>query len=1638
MRRNKDKSAKQERVQVSVRIRPFNDSEKELDPTTPIKSIDQKNNSLRIQKDYDTKSFSYDHIYPEESNQAEIFEETSKNVVKSVLAGYNGTIFAYGQTGTGKTYTMVGEFGDEINKGIIPRAFDYIFENVKQDKEYKYNIKISFIQIYLEHIQDLIDPIQKDIRIRESPEEGVYLEGVKWIEVKSTQDCALQFLKGVKNRATESTIMNKDSSRSHAILIAKIEKSIVLSKEKMEELRKESNEKIKAERSMTNSFLYLVDLAGSERVKKTKAVDMRLEEAKKINFSLLTLGKCINALAEGNTSFISYRESVLTRLLQESLGGNAKTSLIVTVSPSNYNADETLSSLNFAQRAMKVKNKPVLNVSLDYHALYIKLQEDFDKLNDKYAELQTKYEKLQEENLKIKNGEAFVEIQKRSMNQNLGEDFMDNNNNKNYLNNNATKEKQKFKEEIKKLEQFYKDVINKKVKEYESVLQDIDKMILEKEQTIEKLVEDNKVLNDKNRTNQEMINDYKKEKEDLMNSIIDLTNKLNYEQEIRGKKTDEEYKNEINSLNQQIEMLEKKIIPLENNNLLNKNSINLVENRIENKINFLKEEKDNLLKEKSNNSTKISQNDIKIKLLNDEKNNIEKRMSSITEEMKTIFINRKNEILTDVQLMQLNNSKINEMQNDILLRVNNIEEEIKKIKQLKKNLELIGDEEISKVDKTEIFCLNKLNETNAFLMNKRYEENNQRLKKYLDNINDLNKKLNELNKDLKLTKKENSELNQKLTKNIRTSKLQMNNDINKEKDTKKIKEYENQINELKKEIENLNKNLSLEKKANIEKRTKLVQDHNKKLEEAKNKINQLIQENTELNKNFNFLNNDLAESKEHINNIKNKNEIEIAEKISSYETQIELLNKELKSKEKMINDSITINESIQSKNKLKEEEINKLTKDKIILNEKINELNKEINELKNKSIKANESELQTLNETLNELNLTNEQLTAQLDDINNKYKNKSDEYQNLNNKYKKLVNDINILKDTNGKLNLKLTSTNNELKLLYKKNENLSNELNEKEKLFGENLNKSEINSKLLDDYKIKLNNIKKENMELNKNNILINENNQKLKTNIKLLTEDNDQLKTQIQKELIPKINNYEAKINYLTKENNSKEKIINSNNITNTKINLSLNKNLEEIKTLKNETEQKNKEILDLNDEMNKLKEKINEKDKEIIKLKQEIKNINDDTVNKKDEYNNELNILNNKLSNQKNSNDEHLKKIQDLNSKIKKIQNDSNKLTEKNTELLNKILLYKEQISNLTEINEELKIKNKSEINELNDKIKRQTINANSETNSQLNLLSINCDEVSEIFNKFQKEIESIQTYLNTNKNNNINIDLSNLNKLIDEENEDIERQSTYSNKNGNKKSLEGNGSNKPSEICMKNISEKIGDSRNKFLSLINSYYNSLTHINKKIREKEKLHNSICDLNNTLFKELLPKIENFEQIINLYQKKISKSKSDDEILFYLNKLLNDVINKLKDTNSEQKNEIERLHERVEYFLSQNANMKRTQELLVNDERKTFQKELKEKDEVIEKMKLRLTEKDKNIDEKTNKYKDLSEQMLNIKEKYNIKEKDYQSLISTANEKINKNDIKDLNYGKHNFAIFYDKVRDFAEGLYNYTGMK
>ena len=201
--------------------------------------------------------------------------------------------------------------------------------------------------------------------------------------------------------------MNAHSSRSHAILIMKIEKSIKITNPK--NIKNLKN----IDRLLTCSYLHLVDLAGSERVRKTGATDMRLEEAKKVNLSLLCLGNVISSLTNPNTAHISYRDSKLTRLLKESLGGNAKTSLIVTVSPSSFNTEETMSSLYFALRAMKVQNKPIINKTIDYQALCVKLQDDLDKLNDDYAKLKMEYDKVVEELEKYKKGEQYLELQKK-------------------------------------------------------------------------------------------------------------------------------------------------------------------------------------------------------------------------------------------------------------------------------------------------------------------------------------------------------------------------------------------------------------------------------------------------------------------------------------------------------------------------------------------------------------------------------------------------------------------------------------------------------------------------------------------------------------------------------------------------------------------------------------------------------------------------------------------------------------------------------------------------------------------------------------------------------------------------------------------------------------------------------------------------------------------------------------------------------------------------------------------------------------------------------------------------------------------------------------------------------------------------
>ena len=504
---------------------------------------------------------------------------------------------------------MVGDFNNKSKRGIIPRAINYIYdemENILKEEgsnksESKFSLYLSFIQIYLESIQDLLDTDAKDIKLREDPDKGVYLEGVQWVRCSSPTECAEIFHMGEKNRATESTKMNAHSSRSHAILILRIERSIKVSAK-----TKVKNIKQATDRIITKSHLYLVDLAGSERVKKTGATNMRLEEAKKINVSLLALGNVISALSDPKSTHISYRDSKLTRLLQESLGGNAKTSLIVTVSPSTYNTEETISSLFFALRAMKVQNKPIINKTVDYQALCIKLQEDLDKLNDEYGKLKIEYEKVVTELEAIKKGEKYLEI-KNNMNVTDMESSIVSNatsakselvpNNKSSQD--IQKLKSEYKKKMKKLEEFYENLMKIKTEEYESILKKVDNIAYEKETQIDKLTSQINELNNTIKWQKDDINDLTKERDELQKSVIDLSSKVQDNKDlISHDRTEKEYKALISQLNDTISTLENKLLKLEDSSVVDYNSKDKIVNDLNEKINEFQNEINNLTQKK--------------------------------------------------------------------------------------------------------------------------------------------------------------------------------------------------------------------------------------------------------------------------------------------------------------------------------------------------------------------------------------------------------------------------------------------------------------------------------------------------------------------------------------------------------------------------------------------------------------------------------------------------------------------------------------------------------------------------------------------------------------------------------------------------------------------------------------------------------------------------------------------------------------------------------------------------------------------------------------------------------------------------------------------------------------------------------
>eukprot|EP00924_Labyrinthula_sp_SR-Ha-C_P009327 maker-scaffold_2-snap-gene-20.34-mRNA-1 protein AED:0.34 eAED:0.34 QI:0/0/0/0.5/1/1/8/0/583 len=304
-------------------------------------------------------SFEVDHVFQayfprfiyvtRQATQEQVYDVVKEDVLQTFLSGINTTVFVYGQTGTGKTYTMQGE-SDVSNKitrnsGLMPRLFTDLFEKLKvQNPAAAYNVSGCMVEIYQERIRDLLSTTTQNLLVRESAAKGIYIEGCLREELTSAKQALSVLARGIRFRGQSATGMNVGSSRSHSIFTITLEKTVG--------------------KQHFFSYLNLVDLAGSERIKKSKLTGKALDEAKMINRSLAALGNVINSMSEDGSKsprHIPYRDSKLTRILQESLGGNAKTWLILTISPSELHVQETLNTLRFGTRAKMIKNKAVVN-----------------------------------------------------------------------------------------------------------------------------------------------------------------------------------------------------------------------------------------------------------------------------------------------------------------------------------------------------------------------------------------------------------------------------------------------------------------------------------------------------------------------------------------------------------------------------------------------------------------------------------------------------------------------------------------------------------------------------------------------------------------------------------------------------------------------------------------------------------------------------------------------------------------------------------------------------------------------------------------------------------------------------------------------------------------------------------------------------------------------------------------------------------------------------------------------------------------------------------------------------------------------------------------------------------------------------
>ncbi|XP_077695014.1 LOW QUALITY PROTEIN: kinesin heavy chain [Eretmochelys imbricata] len=456
------------------------------------------------------KPYVFDRVFPPNTTQEQVYHACAMQIVKDVLAGYNGTIFAYGQTSSGKTHTMEGKLHDPQLMGIIPRIARDIFNHIyAMDENLEFHIKVSYFEIYLDKIRDLLDVTKTNLSVHEDKNRVPYVKGCTERFVSSPEEILDVIDEGKSNRHVAVTNMNEHSSRSHSIFLINIKQ------ENMETEQKLSGK------------LYLVDLAGSEKVSKTGAEGAVLDEAKNINKSLSALGNVISALAEGTKSYVPYRDSKMTRILQDSLGGNCRTTMFICCSPSSYNDAETKSTLMFGQRAKTIKNTASVNLELTAE----QWKKKYEKEKEKNKTMKETIGKLEAELSRWRNGENVPETEQLSEEEKPAPDTCD----ETPVNDNASsiviriseEERRKYEEEIRKL---YKQLDDKddEINQQSQLMEKLSQQMLEQEELLVSTRGDNeKVQRELGRLQVE--NDSAKEEvREVLQALEELA--LNYDQ----------------------------------------------------------------------------------------------------------------------------------------------------------------------------------------------------------------------------------------------------------------------------------------------------------------------------------------------------------------------------------------------------------------------------------------------------------------------------------------------------------------------------------------------------------------------------------------------------------------------------------------------------------------------------------------------------------------------------------------------------------------------------------------------------------------------------------------------------------------------------------------------------------------------------------------------------------------------------------------------------------------------------------------------------------------------------------------------------------------------------------------------------